>query len=54
MSTVQKWLAGLTGLGALYLVFSSPTKIADIGTGIKNATAGPIVAITTGGKGTAK
>ena len=27
MSIVQKWLAGLIGLGALYIVASNPTGI---------------------------
>jgi hypothetical protein len=29
MSVVQKWLAGLLGLGALYIVVSNPTGITD-------------------------
>lgn len=29
MSVVQKWLAGLIGLGALFLVASNPTGIAS-------------------------
>jgi hypothetical protein len=29
MSIVQKWLAGLLGLGALYIVASNPTGIAS-------------------------
>jgi hypothetical protein len=29
MSIVQKWLAGLIGLGALYIVASNPTGIAS-------------------------
>jgi hypothetical protein len=29
MSTVQKWLAGLIALGALYIVASNPTGIAS-------------------------
>ena len=27
MSTIQKWLSGLIGLGALYLVATNPTGI---------------------------
>lgn len=34
MSIIQKWTAGLIGLGALYLVASNPTGIAS---GIKAA-----------------
>lgn len=29
MSTVQKWLVGLLGLGALYIVAANPTGIAS-------------------------
>jgi len=29
MSVLQKWLAGLLGLGALYIVASNPTGIAS-------------------------
>jgi hypothetical protein len=29
MSTVQKWLAGLIGLGALYIVAANPAGIAS-------------------------
>lgn len=29
MSILQKWLSGLLGLGALYLVASNPTGIAS-------------------------
>jgi hypothetical protein len=30
MSIVQKWLAGLIGLGALYIVASNPQSIAAV------------------------
>lgn len=29
MSVIQKWLTGLLGLGALYIVASNPTGIAS-------------------------
>jgi hypothetical protein len=29
VTTLQKWLAGLIGLGALYIVASNPTGIAS-------------------------
>jgi hypothetical protein len=29
LSVIQKWLAGLIGLGALYIVASNPTGIAS-------------------------
>lgn len=29
MSIIQKWLAGLLGLGALYIVASNPTGISS-------------------------
>jgi hypothetical protein len=29
VSTIQKWLAGLIGLGALYIVAANPTGIAS-------------------------
>ncbi len=29
MTTIQKWLAGLLGLGALYIVAAKPTGIAS-------------------------
>lgn len=48
MSTLQKWLSGLLGLGALYIVATDPTGIA---TGIKAATGfvtGTELAATTG------
>jgi hypothetical protein len=30
MSVIQKWLAGLIGLGALYIVASNPQGIATV------------------------
>ena len=50
MSIVQKWLASLTGLGALYLVVTNPQGFSTAATGLKNITSGSIVSITTGGK----
>lgn len=50
MTVLQKWLAGLTGLGALYLVLTNPKGFSALATGVKNLTAGSVVSITTGGK----
>lgn len=50
MSTVQKWLAGLTGLGALYLVLTNPEGFGKLAQGTKTLTAGSITSITTGGR----
>lgn len=30
MSVIQKWLAGLIGLGALYIVAANPNSIATV------------------------
>lgn len=50
MSTLQKWLAGLTGLGALYLVVTNPAGFYTASSALKQATGGTIATITTGGK----
>ena len=50
MSAIQKWLSGLIGLGALYLVVSNPNGTYKVLTGLQRLTAGSVVNITTGGK----
>lgn len=53
MTLVQKWMLGLVGLGAAYLVFTNPEGFYKAATGIRSLTAGSIVDVTTGGKGRA-
>jgi hypothetical protein len=50
MSGIQKWLSGLIGLGALYLVVTNPNGTYKVLTGLQRVTAGSIVNITTGGR----
>lgn len=50
MSTLQKWLTALVGLGAGYLVFSNPDAFYKTAIGVRSLTAGSIVDVTTGGK----
>jgi precorrin isomerase len=52
MTTVQKWLLGLIGLGALYLVVTNPKGFAQLATSAEKLTAGSVTSITTGGKKT--
>jgi hypothetical protein len=54
MSLVQKWMLGLLGLGAGYLVFTNPNGFYKAATGIRSLAAGSIVDVTTGGKGKTK
>jgi hypothetical protein len=54
MSLLQKWMFGLLGLGAGYLVFTNPNAFYKAATGIRSLTAGSIVDVTTGGKGRTK
>jgi hypothetical protein len=51
MSVVQKWLSGLIGLGALYLVVTNPNGVYKVMQGARSLFAGSVVDITTGGKG---
>jgi hypothetical protein len=51
VTTVQKWLSWLVGLGALYLVTVKPDAIFKGLQGVRSVTAGSIVDVTTGGKG---
>lgn len=48
-TTIQKWLAILGGLGALYLVVINPNGFYKATQGLKNLTAGSVVSIETGG-----
>lgn len=50
MSLLQKWMMGLLGLGAGYLVLSNPNAFYKAATGFQRLTAGSVVNITTGGK----
>ena len=50
MTTVQKWLAGLIGLGALFLVVTNPAGVGAAGSAIKNIVGGTETMIITGGK----
>lgn len=45
---LQKWLAGLIGLGALFLVFNKPDAFYKLAQGARSVTAGSIVDVTTG------
>jgi hypothetical protein len=51
MTLVQKWMLGLVGLGAAFLVFTNPTGFYKAATGVRSLVAGSIVDVTTGGKG---
>lgn len=50
MSIVQKWLSGLIGLGALYLVVSNPDGVYKAATGLRKLIGGTEVDVITGGK----
>jgi hypothetical protein len=50
MSTVQKWLMGLLGLGALYLVVTNPNGFYKAAQGIRQVVGGTETDIITGGK----
>lgn len=50
MSTVQKWLVILAGLGAGYLVVSNPQGVAKAASALQSLTAGSVTQIVTGGK----
>jgi hypothetical protein len=51
MSLLQKWMLGLLGLGAGYLVVSNADSFYKAAKGFEGLTAGSVVAVTTGGKG---
>lgn len=50
MSVAQKWLSGMLGLGALYLVVVNPNGFYRVSSGVKNLTAGGITEVVTGGR----
>jgi hypothetical protein len=50
MPVAQKWLSGLIGLGALYLVVSNPNGVYRAGQAVGKLTGGTVTQITTGGK----
>lgn len=50
MSVVQKWLSGLIGLGALYLVVTNPSGFYKATTGLQRLIGGTEVNIITGGR----
>jgi hypothetical protein len=50
VSTVQKWLMGLIGLGALYLVVVNPKGFYSFATGTEKLVGGTETQIITGGK----
>jgi hypothetical protein len=50
MSTVQKWLMGLLGLGALYLVVTNPNGFYKAAQGVRQVVGGTETDIITGGK----
>jgi hypothetical protein len=51
MGLAQKWLLGLIGLGAGFMVLANPNGFYKVAEGARRLTAGSIVSVTTGGKG---
>jgi len=51
MTLLQKFMLGLVGLGAGFLIVTNPNGFYKAASGIRNLTAGSIVDVTTGGKG---
>jgi hypothetical protein len=51
MSTLQKWLTLLAGLGAGYMVLANPNAFYKAASGFEKVTAGSVTAVTTGGRG---
>ena len=49
-TTLQKWLMGLVGLGALYLVVTNPTGVFRAAQAVKNVVGGSETQIITGGR----
>jgi len=49
-STLQKWLMGLVGLGALYLVVTNPNGFFKAAQGVRQVVGGSETDIITGGK----
>lgn len=50
MPTVQKWIMGLVGLGALYLVVQNPAGFFKAAQGVKTVVGGTETQIITGGR----
>lgn len=50
MSTVQKWLTGLIGLGALYLVVTNPEGVYKASVGFRQLVGGTEADVISGGK----
>jgi hypothetical protein len=50
MGTLQKWLLGLVGLGALYLVVTNPQGFYKAATGVRQIVGGTEADIISGGK----
>jgi hypothetical protein len=50
MSVIQKWLSGLIGLGALYLVVTNPNGVYKVLDGARRLIGGTETMIITGGK----
>jgi hypothetical protein len=51
MTTLQKWLLGLVGLGALYLAVTNPTGVYNAAKAVQTTVGGSETEIITGGKG---
>lgn len=51
MTPIQRWGLWLVSLGALGLVLANPNAFYKVATGVRSATAGSIVDVTTAGKG---
>ena len=49
-STIQKWLMGLIGLGALFLVVTNPNGFYKAAQGVQRVVGGTETQIITGGK----
>lgn len=49
-TTLQKWLLGLIGLGALYLVVTNPNGVFKAAQSIKTIVGGSETQIITGGR----
>jgi hypothetical protein len=50
MGTLQKWLLGLVGLGALYLVVTNPQGFYKAATGVRQIVGGTESDIISGGR----
>lgn len=50
MTTVQKWLLGLVGLGAAYLAFTNSAGVFKVAQGAETLIGGSETEIITGGK----